>query len=175
MLSNTKRGLLREVNEGFTSAPKGCFIQLERKAKEYVIENIKKSVDNLRGLVGRISSFENEAKIELNLRNFLQYYHLKALDIYSKSSFSRLLVDAGKASFLKEGEDFNEPLEELLTKAFKRIAQINSRKWLKFLLDIFAQEEPEKANLSKRELLMLQMFQFTVWQKSFQECHGSDK
>lgn len=170
LLSNTKRGLLREVNEGFTSAPKGCFIQLERKAKEYVIENIKKSVDNLRGLVGRISSFENEAKIELNLRNFLQYYHLKALDIYSKSSFSRLLVDAGKASFLKEGEDFNEPLEELLTKAFKRIAQINSRKWLKFLLDIFAQEEPEKANLSKRELLMLQMFQFTVWQKSFQEC-----
>ena len=32
LLSNTSRSVVREIKDGFTALPKGCYIQLERKA-----------------------------------------------------------------------------------------------------------------------------------------------
>ncbi len=58
-----------------------------------------------------------------------------------------------------------------MTKAFKRICAIDSRRWISFLLDIFPRAEAlDESSLSGNEKRMLQMFQFTVFQKSYQEC-----
>jgi len=43
LLSNTTKSVQREVKDGFSSLPKGCYIQLERKAKDYILENIRSS------------------------------------------------------------------------------------------------------------------------------------
>lgn len=40
LLSNTTRSVSRELKEGFVSAPKGCYIQLEKIAAKYVLDNI---------------------------------------------------------------------------------------------------------------------------------------
>ena len=36
LLANTARSVQREIKDGFVSVPKGCFIQLERKAQEFL-------------------------------------------------------------------------------------------------------------------------------------------
>ena len=61
-------------------------------------------------------------------------------------------------------EDFEEPLEETLTKAFARLAVIDSRRWISFLLDILPRIDDQDFNkLTDIEKRMLQMFYITVW------------
>ena len=46
LLSNTTRSVSREIKDGFVSVPKGCYIQLEKKAAKYILENIRASYGN---------------------------------------------------------------------------------------------------------------------------------
>ena len=126
LLSNTTCSVVREIKDGFISAPKGCYIQLEKKAAKYILDNIRASYGNTAGLVSRVASFTEDNGRELTLSNFLDYYHLDARAIYKLSSLSGICAGAGVI------EDFNEPLEEILTKAFGRLAVIDSRRWLRF-------------------------------------------
>ncbi len=161
LLSNTTRSVQREIKDGFISVPKGCYIQLEKKAARYILENIRASYGNSAGLISKIASFEEDTGLDLTFANFLDYYHLSAQDIYKFSPFSRLCARAAIIA------DFYEPLEELMTKAFSRFASVDSRRWIHFLLRVLRTDEH---NFSEAEIRMLQMFQFTVWQKAYEEC-----
>mgnify|MGYP000700692097 FL=1 len=76
LLSNTTRSVTREIKDGFVSAPKGCYIQLEKKAAKYILDNIRASYGNTAGLVSRVASFTEDSGLDLTLANFLDYYHL---------------------------------------------------------------------------------------------------
>lgn len=122
LLSNSNRSVAREIREGFVTLPKGCYIQLEKKASQYVLENISASYGRSAGLVTRLASFTEDTGRVLTLENFLAYYHLDVRTLYHFSSFSRLCVRAGvKAAF-------EEPLETVLTKAFAKLCVIDSRR-----------------------------------------------
>ena len=153
LLSNTTRSVSRELKEGFVSAPKGCYIQLEKIAAKYVLDNISASYDRTSGLVARATAFTEDTGLPLTLGNFLDYYHLDPRAIYSKKvCFSRLCVRAGAAS------DFAEPLEETMTKAFARFAVIDSRRWIRFLLGLLPKlDNTDFAALSPVEKRMLQL------------------
>lgn len=88
LLSNTTRSVSRELKEGFVSAPKGCYIQLEKYAAKYVLDNISASYDRTSGLVARAAAFTEDTGLPLTLGNFLDYYHLDPRAIYSKRSAS---------------------------------------------------------------------------------------
>lgn len=164
LLSNTTRSVSREIKDGFISLPKGCYIQLEKKAAKYILDNIRASYGNSSGLVSRISSFANDTSLELTLTNFLDYYHIDPRSIYKFSSFSRLCVRAD----IKE--DFTEPLEETLTKAMSRLSVIDSRRWIGFLLRLLPQiDYVDFGKLSVLEKRMLQMFYITVWGKAIED------
>ena len=158
LLSNTTRGVTREIKEGFASAPKGCYIQLEKKAAKYILDNIRASYGNTAGLVSRVASFAEDSGLELTLANFLDYYHLDPRAIYKFSTFSRICARGDVM------EGFQEPLEDTLTKAFGRLAVIDSRRWIRFLLKLLPRlDHVDFAALSQVEQRMLQMFYVTVW------------
>ena len=71
LLSNTTRSVSREIKDGFVSVPKGCYIQLEKKAAKYILENIRASYGNTAGLVTRVASFTEDSGLELTLIKFL--------------------------------------------------------------------------------------------------------
>lgn len=161
LLSNTTRNVAKEVKNGFVSVPKGCYIQLEKKAAKYILDNIRASYGNSAGLIARIASFEEDTGLELTLENFLDYYRIDPRQLYKFSSFSRLCVRAGVT------DDFEEPLEPVLTKAMSRFATVDSRRFICFLQKVLTTDYVPEADVEKR---MLQMFQFTVWQKPFEDC-----
>ena len=140
----------------------GCYIQLEKYAAKYVLDNISASYDRASGLVARAAAFTEDTGLPLTLGNFLDYYHLDPRAIYSKKiCFSRLCVRAGAAS------DFAEPLEETMTKAFARFAVIDSRRWIRFLLGLLPKlDNTDFAALPPVEQRMLQMFYVTLWGKT---------
>ncbi len=163
LLSNIKHSVQYELKNGFVSAPKGCYIQLEKLAAKAILDNIKKSFGVRAGLVGRIATFVEDTGLPLNLANFLGYYHLDVRALYGKYSFSRLCVDAGVK------EDYTEPAEETLTKAFSRLCAVDSRRWISFLLDLLPRLGGVNFSaLAPAEQRMLQMFYVTVWGKTIE-------
>jgi len=164
LLVNTTRSLQKEIKDGFISAPKGCYIQLERVATSYILENIKSSFNTVKGLVSRIETFVEESELPLTLENFTNYYHLDIRNIYKLSTFSRLCAEAGVRN------NFHEPMEEIMEKAFKRLCYIDSRGWLNFLLNLFTKVgKIDFNNMTSAEERMLNMFTYTIWQRTFSE------
>ena len=161
LLSNTSRGVSREIKDGFTSLPKGCYVQLEKKAASYILDNIRASYGSTAGLVTRIAGFEADTGRDLTFANFLDYYHLDPRAIYKYATFSRMCV---RADVL---DNFQEQLEETMVKAFARLAVIDSRRWIQFLLDLLPRlDNVDFSMLPDMEKRMLQMFYITVWGKA---------
>ena len=169
LLSNTTRSISREVKDGFVSVPKGCYIQLEKKAAKYILDNIRAAYGNTAGLVSCASSFAEESGLELTLVNFLDYYHLDPRAIYKFSSFFRICARADVT------EDFAEPLEDMMTKAFARLAVIDSRRWILFLLDVLPRlDDIDFAAMTNVEKRMMQMFYITVWGKAAEDWSSEE-
>ena len=158
LLSNTTHSVSREIKAGFASAPKGCYIQLEKKAAQIILDNIRASYGNTAGLIARIASFTEDSGQALTLANFLDYYRLDPRALYRFSSFSRLCVRADMR------QDFSEPLEETMTKALLRLSVLDSRRLIAFLLDILPRlNDIDFAALPDVQQRMLRMFMVTVW------------
>lgn len=169
---DTRQSVLYQIQHGFPYVPKGCFIQLEKKASQVVLDNIRKHFKGKASLVSRIATFENDTGLQLNLQNFLDYYHLNPRSIYCKYSFSRLCVEAGVLA------NFENPIEEVLTSAFSHIVSIDSRRWINFLLNRFlprceAHEDPI-VDLTENELRMLQMFYVSIWNDTVKDWKSGE-
>lgn len=170
LLSDSSRSVQSEIKNGFTALPKGCYLQLEKRAAEYILDNIKRSLGNRNAIVQKLATFTEDTGKLLTLENFLTYYSLDISAIYAaKFSFSRLCVMAGAR------EDFSEPLEDIVTKALPRITAIDSRRWIEFLADNLPEiSKRSEGDFSPLQLRMLTMMQFTIWQKTWQECGFAD-
>ena len=169
LLSNTSRSVTREIKDGFTSLPKGCYVQLEKKAAKYILDNIRASYGNSAGLVSRIASFEEDTGLTLNLENFLDYYHLDVRSLYKFDTFSRLCARADVI------DDFNEPLEETMKKAFVRLATVDSRRLIRFLLDILPRlDDVDFDALSDTEKRMMQMLYVSIWLKTVDDWNSDE-
>ena len=159
------RGVAREIKDGFISAPKGCYIQLEKEAAKHILDNIRASYGSIAGMVTRIASFEEDTGLKLNLANFLDYYRLDPRSLYKFSSFSHLCARADVIN------DFKEP--EMMTKALARLAVADSRRWIRFLLDVLPRlNETDFASFSDIKRRMLQMFFITVWSRAAEPWNG---
>lgn len=164
LLSNTTRGVTREIRDGFISLPKGCYIQLEKKAARYILDNIRSSYGNSAGLIARIATFEEDTDQQLTLENFLDHYRLDPRSIYKFSSFSRLCARADVT------ENFEEPIENVMTKALNRFACVDSRRWIAFMLRILTNTGyPDFAKFTDIEKRMFQMFYITMWGKAIED------
>ncbi|WP_026670177.1 DUF3427 domain-containing protein [Butyrivibrio sp. AE3006] len=167
LLANTNHSVQYEIKHGFTALPKGCYVQLEKKASQVILNNIKQSFDSRAGLVSRIETFAEDSGLELSLKNFLSYYHLSPYSIYAKYSFVRLCADAGVIS------DFNEPIEEKMTKAFAKLIAVDSAKWIRFLLDVLPRvNDINISMLPEAEKRMMQMFYVTLWQSTVDDWNS---
>jgi hypothetical protein len=166
LLANTSRSMEKEIKDGFISVPKGCYIQLEPMAAKYILNNIRKSFDTTAGLVSRIETFVEDSGLSLTLENFTNYYHLDVRNIYKRGTFSKLCVFAGAK------KDFNEPLEKIMENAFLRLSYVNSRRWLRFLINLF--KSGGKINFKEmvpEERRMLNMFTYSVLEKAYPDLN----
>ncbi|TYS17111.1 DUF3427 domain-containing protein [Rossellomorea vietnamensis] len=157
LIGKSKHSVQYYVENGFFNLPKGCFVQLEKQAKEYILRNIKAGANTKGNLVAKLKTFEHDTGRPITLKNFLEYYHLDLYDFYGGNrdrSFSRLLVEAGLA------EDFTYEDETWLTKRLPSLFHLNSRKLLEFIKSYM---ETGEAN-GKEEELMLNMFYYSFYQ-----------
>lgn len=158
LLGKTKHSIQHYVEHGFSSLPRGSFIQLEKQSKEYILRNLKQSTINRKSLVGKLKYFESDTGLRLTLENFTDYYGMSLHEFYGGRSGNRtfrgLMVEAGLL------EPFEQDNMEYLVKRIPALLSMNSRRLLSFLLAYL--EEGRQAQ-SKEERLMLNLFYYTFY------------
>ena len=139
-----------EIKNGFPNLPKGCFVTLEKKAQEYVLNNIKQSFNSKTNIIEKFNNFESDSGLELNYKNFFDYYNINPAKVYKIGlSFSSL-----KNSQVVDDDKFLTFLA--------RCTQINSSAWIKKLLELLPQIKAEKhIELNEYDTRCLLMFHYT--------------
>ncbi|MDO4535569.1 MAG: DUF3427 domain-containing protein [Clostridium perfringens] len=161
LVGKTNHSVKNYIENGFLTLPKGCYVQLEKQAKEYILKNIKSSLNTKANLLNKLKTFKNDTNLELTLENFLIYNNLSLVDFYGKSkdrSFSRMCVLAG------EREDFYNENEDLITKKLCNLFFINSRRFIEFMVSLIKNHDNILAvDFSNEEKLMLNMVYYIFY------------
>jgi superfamily II DNA or RNA helicase/HKD family nuclease len=164
LLGDSNRRVDDEIENSFAHLPAGCVVQLERLAREYVLENIRQAVSHNRNrLVQRIRNFEADTGLVLSLRNFVDYHRLDLDEIYQRDCWSRLCAQAGVRDALAE------PDTDRLAKGLRRLQHVNSGEQIKTLLaalpESAANRFVEPADEVQRRILT--MLHFSLWARDW--------
>lgn len=158
LIGKTKKSVESYVKDGFVSLPKGCFIKLEKQAKEYVLRNIKGLKNNKDVLIGKIKYFENDTGEKLNLKNFLRYNNISLDEFYNgKRTFTRLCAEAEII------QDFQYENEEVLNKRIVNLLSMDSPKLIEFSRKYIKNTD---MNLNKEDLILRNMLYYTFYVKN---------
>ena len=157
LIGKTSNSVEKELEYDFPHMPAGSFIKLERKSKEYVLNNLKQYFNNRykkSNIIEKLKTFKNDTGKECILDNFLNYYNLPISYIYDKKlAFSDYKIQAG---IMAESENKNP---EIMVKALARIQHIDSVTFIRFLKDILSNIDKIKyENMTKNEQILFLMF-----------------
>lgn len=161
LIGKTNTSLQKEVEDDFPHLPLGCSIVLEKKAKTYILENIKNATSlNRSQIISKIQNFNHQTSLSLTLKNFSDLYHIPLQQIYKRGSWKRLFVLAGK---IEDYEDKNEL--EIRRAIQKKWLSSSSISYFKFILELAKRNfEINIGILSDEEKIMCLMLHYDVWQ-----------
>ena len=164
LIGRSKHSIKHYLENGFFNLPKGCFIQLERQAKEYILRNIKETSNTKNNLISKMRYFEQDTGLQLNLNNFLRYYNMSIYDFYGKNrdrSFKKMMVEA---DLIPDFEFYNE---KTVIKRLPNLFYLNSASLINFITDYIKGEEIK----TEADKLMLSMLYYTFF-NSYPENEG---
>jgi superfamily II DNA or RNA helicase/HKD family nuclease len=89
LLSKRRFNIQREVEMDFPHLPPGCSIQLDRVAREHVLDNIRSNLRNLADQVpDRLESFEHESGQPLTFGNFVRFHDYEPEALLSRCTWT---------------------------------------------------------------------------------------
>jgi len=89
LLSRDRQRIDQEVERDFPHLPPGCNIQLERIAREHVLNNIRESLKHLTTFVSEsLETFEQDHGCEPTFSNFIRVTGLSPLDLLKNKTWS---------------------------------------------------------------------------------------
>ena len=171
LLANSNRNVASEIKNGFVSAPKGCYIQLEKKAKEYVLANIKRAINTKQGLVNRLRSFEEDTGLKPTIYNFCHYYNIAPRQFYAKRlTFFSLCEEAGIAKY--ERCDLSEDAAKILN----RLSTVDSIRFIDYVRENISHiEKLNWSSLTEKQQLYWKMIYISIWDKPVEELGFVDE
>jgi len=110
----------KQIEADMPYVPAGCFLHLEKQAKEHVLENIRSATANLRGarLLSELRQLRQEIKREVTLEDMIEFLGLDSPDeIYRRGLPHQLLAEAEAAVEDNDLMGFGDQL----AKGFRRL------------------------------------------------------
>lgn len=148
----------QQVANGFTLIPRGCSINMELQAQQYILNNISECIFNLRRLRREVEHFEHETGQALTLKNFLENFSLDWRLIYkSPGSWTELKHQAGinVRGYERTKEVVN------IENGLARLYHTNSTDYLLFVQRLIDNNFNLVA-VNKREEVFKRMFYYTI-------------
>lgn len=147
LTGSTRRGLQRDVEQGFPTLPAGCHIELDRVAEQIVLNNIKQSLNvSWKGLVA-----EARSEVRPTMAQFLEHAGIELEDLYRGNG--RSWLDLQRAA----GWD-KEPIgpdDDLLGAAFGRMLHVDDGERLRFFQAVAQAGDLEATDRVRRLAAML--------------------
>ncbi|MGB4658684.1 MAG: DUF3427 domain-containing protein, partial [Mobilitalea sp.] len=163
LIGNTSNPIQKEIENEFPNLPKGCFIQLERIAKDYILESINNAIINKRSIINKIREYTAN-KSKLDVVDFCKFYNIELKNVYKINSFSYFCGQIGAINF--DDEKYSKE-----SKGISRLLHIDSKEWIEFIAKILKTNHFSYDELSLNEQLMLNMFYYTMWQDTLDAKH----
>ncbi|WP_221390353.1 DUF3427 domain-containing protein [Dyadobacter sp. NIV53] len=163
LIGKTNTSTKEELERDFPHLPLGCSIVLEKKAKEFILQNIKLATQlNSKQLVNKIVNYKHQTTLPLTLKNFTEFYHIPIQAIYKRGTWSRLCFFANQIA------DFSSVNELEIKRAIERKwLCCNSYSYLSFILKLARNNfQINVTDFNESENLMLTMLHYDVWQTS---------
>ena len=120
----------KQIEQGFPFLPAGCTMQLDKVAKEVVLENLRTALPSRRPAM--IAELRSLGESDIFLATFLQATGLDLADVYRSGCWSGLKRDAGLTV------EAAGPQEDVLGRSLERLLHIDDplrldgyRTWLK--------------------------------------------
>ena len=156
-----RKTVSEEIKRGFVNVPRGCSIQLEKKAEEYILENIRGTINNRANIMAKLA---DSALIHptFDLAVFFEDYHVRPQDIYKTKHI--LTPMAARVFKWSDYEELDQVLEKRIADGFMKLSFANSRRWL-ISLKRFSHKIGEGSSIvqvSDREHLILQMLHYNL-------------
>lgn len=120
-------GIKKEIEAGFPHVPKGCYVKLEKKAKEIILENIRNSLNGKQGLIQKIKSYEITNGNSFGYIDFLNRYEMTPQMIYKHK-----ITCTGVLKNINDAET-----EQKMWKKMFRLSSIDSQEFLSYMLSSF--------------------------------------
>ena len=148
----------QQVANGFTLIPRGCSINMELQAQQYILNNISECIFNLRRLRREVEHFEHETGQALTLKNFLENFSLDWRLIYkSPGSWTELKHQAGIN--IRGYERTKEVIN--MENGLARLYHTNSTDYLLFVQRL-VDNDFNLAATNKREEVFKRLFYYTI-------------
>ena len=158
MVGKGRKSLRKQIEDGFSNLPRGCYIELEKYAKEYILENLKQTDNTKNVLIDHVRTFEEDTGLPLNLENFLTEYNLSLYDFYQNSGARSLYRLKKWAGLIDSDRDVDDKIYSMLTGLF----HVNSIRLLDYWIRyINGDHKPH----SESEILMRNMLYYTFYKK----------
>jgi len=133
LIGKTNSSVAEELKKDFPHLPLGSSIILEKKAKDYIVENIKKATNITRKtLIQRIQMFQQNFTLNLSLATFLEKYNLNLAHIYKNYTYTALYHEAFGTAYDKTNE------QRYKTLIGKKLMATEAVHYFKFILDLVA-------------------------------------
>ena len=163
LIGRTSMSVAEELEKDFPHLPLNCHITLEKKAKEYILENIKASIGSFRKnkLISWVQAFGSETNKPLTLVNFMNLHQIPIEKFYKVYTWNSLLFQAGKIHYLSKFE------KELQRAVYKKWLSTDSYTYFTFIEKIAQSSfKVDVANMNIVEQQMSLMFYYDMFQEA---------
>jgi superfamily II DNA or RNA helicase len=158
----SKREVLEGVENGFGRLPSGCHIQLHKQARDRILENLRKSINqSWRRLQQELISYSSlQRNKKITLTSFLKDQHLDIEDIYRRkfgdnTGWTNLRRAAGLLQELPTAE------ESYFSRRFESLLHIDDTERLS-LIGLISEQQGKYTITDDREAISLQMLAYQI-------------
>ena len=141
-----EKNIQKQIKEGFTLLPLGCSIVMEKKARQYILDNITSAIYNKNRIVKEINSYASIPTLTQFLENNGQDIRI----LYQGSNcWSSLKRAAGRISYA------DDAVTKRLEKGVSNLIHHNTSSFLRFVERFIAGENVHKVEDNKTYAIML--------------------
>lgn len=157
-----EKNIVQQIENGFTLLPTGCSIIMEKKARQYILENIQQAIYNKNRLVKEINTYTTLPTISQFLENNGQDIRILYAGNFCWTSLKR---SAGRISY--SGDEITRRLE----KGMGNLVHHNTVSFLRFVNDFIAGSKQylDESNLPYTTMLYYILYQERIDKTEFKD------
>ncbi|MBQ8760979.1 MAG: DUF3427 domain-containing protein [Bacteroidales bacterium] len=141
-----EKNIQKQIKDGFSFLPLGCSIVMEKKARQYILDNIQSAIYNKTRLIREIGSYHTTPTLSQFLENNGQDIRI----IYQGSNcWSSLKRSAGRVSYAID------TVSKRLERGMANLIHHNTTSYLNFIKDFIDGEPVHLLEANKTYALML--------------------